>query len=62
MLEPVGAKITNVQFGRKFLCPTPERPYFATLNNSGKDRQEVIARLKNIYVRRGRKNIFRSNY
>ncbi|XP_032666889.1 phospholipase B1, membrane-associated-like [Odontomachus brunneus] len=40
MLEPSGAKTTNWQnLFEKFHCPTPERPYFATLKNSGKNFQ-----------------------
>lgn len=40
MLEPIGAKTTNWQdLFEKFLCPTPERPYFATLKNSRKNLQ-----------------------
>ncbi|XP_032667596.1 phospholipase B1, membrane-associated-like [Odontomachus brunneus] len=37
MLEPIGVKTTYWQnLFEKFLCPTPDRPYFATLINSGR--------------------------
>jgi len=34
LLEPVGTKVTGNDIFKKFHCPTPERPYLATMLNS----------------------------
>ena len=34
LLQPVGRKSLDYEIGVPFLCPSPERPYLATYQNS----------------------------